>query len=411
MDAIDLGPISVDVGAARVMRHGVDLHLRPRAFQAFRVLLLHRGEYVSYERMIAEAWEGVHVSKHTVDVTVAEVKKRLGECGRWITHRRKIGYRLELPRRDELVREGQHFERRSTREGFEKAITCFERSIAEDSGHVEAFQAISHCYLMLAVHGMRPPREMYDRFLKAHGQAEALAGRTLELRCDRAHTLHLFERRIKEAEAELLGVLEEAPTFRQALFCLALLRVTTEQLDAALEALGRLRELDPLFPSLDGIESFVHLCRRDQAAAVKASERAVELYPYLPLSRTFHAQALLDAGRSQEALTQVRFARAHAPDLPWLLPLEGAYLAWAGRPREARAVVGEVTERRKLDYVDAYFVAVLLEAVGLRDEAFSELSRAIEENSCGVYTMTVDPKMDPFRNDPRFTQLYRKAFP
>jgi len=33
--------------------------------------------------MIAEAWDGTFVSKHTVDVTVGEVKKALQEFGLW----------------------------------------------------------------------------------------------------------------------------------------------------------------------------------------------------------------------------------------------------------------------------------------------------------------------------------------
>ena len=69
--------------------------------------------------MIAEAWKGTHVSKHTVDVTVGEVKKTLGEYGRWITHRPKAGYRLEVPTSEELVRKGWHFFNRRTREGAE----------------------------------------------------------------------------------------------------------------------------------------------------------------------------------------------------------------------------------------------------------------------------------------------------
>ena len=46
---------------------------------ALEVLLRNTGRPVSYEQMIAEAWKGTHVSKHTVDVTVGEVKKTLGE--------------------------------------------------------------------------------------------------------------------------------------------------------------------------------------------------------------------------------------------------------------------------------------------------------------------------------------------
>jgi DNA-binding winged helix-turn-helix (wHTH) protein len=46
--------------------------------------------------MIREAWDGISVSRNTVAVTIAEVKKVLQEYGSWIRCRPKLGYRLEV---------------------------------------------------------------------------------------------------------------------------------------------------------------------------------------------------------------------------------------------------------------------------------------------------------------------------
>ena len=92
-----------------------------------RVLLQHVGRPIGYDQMIAEAWHGTFVSRHTVDVTVGEVKKVLGEYGRWIVHRAKVGYSLEVPTSDELVRKGWHFASRRTKEGAERAMSVSSR--------------------------------------------------------------------------------------------------------------------------------------------------------------------------------------------------------------------------------------------------------------------------------------------
>ena len=55
--------------------------------------------------MIREAWDGISVSRNTVAVTVAEVKKVLQEYGPWIRCRPKLGYRLEIPRGEESDQE------------------------------------------------------------------------------------------------------------------------------------------------------------------------------------------------------------------------------------------------------------------------------------------------------------------
>ena len=81
---------------------------------------------------------------------------------------------------------------------------------------------------MLAVFGMRPPTEVYPKFLEAHERAVALGGLRPELRCNRAHGLHLFEHRFAEAEAELLRTLEEKPSLGDAYVRAALLYVTLE---------------------------------------------------------------------------------------------------------------------------------------------------------------------------------------
>jgi hypothetical protein len=69
----------------------------------------------------------------------------------------------------------------------------------------------------------------------------------------------------------------------------------------------------------------------------------------------------------------------------------------------------EALERARVsEYVDAYFLAPLLNALGQRDRAFRELERAIEENSAGLYMLDVDPNLDPLRRDPRFLRLRNK---
>jgi DNA-binding winged helix-turn-helix (wHTH) protein len=121
MTDLPFGPFTLEPAASRLLRDGVEVRLRPQAFQALKVRLDHRGRSVGYEQMIAEAWKGTFVSRHTVDVTVGEVRKTLGEYASWITHRPKVGYCLEVPTSDALVRKGWHFWDRRTRQGFDSS--------------------------------------------------------------------------------------------------------------------------------------------------------------------------------------------------------------------------------------------------------------------------------------------------
>ena len=88
--------------------------------------------------------------------------------------------------------------------------------------------------------------------------------------------------------------------------------------------------------------------------------------------------------------------------------LEARCLALHGRADEARQILAELMQRRGSGYVDAYHLALLLEALGDHEAAFHELQLAVEENSASLIFLGVDPKLDPLRGDSRFRAITRK---
>ena len=94
-------------------------------------------------------------------------------------------------------------------------------------------------------------------------------------------------------------------------------------------------------------------------AALAAARDALELHPYLPLSRALYAQALEFSGDTEEALKQYRMATVICPDLPWLRALEALCLVNSGRHTEALEILQELETLRATEYVDGYFQALL----------------------------------------------------
>lgn len=407
-EQFEFGPFLLDIPGSQLLREGVPVKLRPQTFNVLRALVHNTGQWVSCEKLIREAWEGNHVSRHTVSVTVAELKNALQEYGSWIASRPKIGYRLESPRSDELIKMGWHFWNRRTREGFERALECFEKAARENDSDPRAFEGIAISWLMPATYGMRAPREVYPEFLRAYNRAVALGGLTPELRATHGHALHMFERKLPEAEAELLESLRENPKSAGTYVRLAILYATMRRLDDALNAVNQALDADPLWPMGPATEVIIRFCRREFDAAARCVKKALELQPYLLLGRAFCAQALEYAGQTEEALEQYRFARFVYPDVPWLAALEATCLARNKRQPEARRILEELQQIRKTRYVDAYYMALLMEALGRRADALAELERAVEENSAALYILDVDPQMDSLRGEKRFSQLQFK---
>jgi DNA-binding winged helix-turn-helix (wHTH) protein/tetratricopeptide (TPR) repeat protein len=399
------GPFSLSTDASTLTRDGVEVPLRPRALHALRVLLNHIGTFVDRDAMMAEAWEGTHVTRHTIDVTVAEVRQRLGEYGRWIVSRQRYGYALIVPSSEPLVRQGWHFWNQRTRTGCERAIECFQRAIAGCPSDFRAFEGLSASCLALAIFGMRCPVDLYPRFLEAHERAVALSGLRPELRCNRAFGLCVFEHRPAASEAEFLRVLKEKPSLASTYVRLGMLYGSLGRFDEALEIVGRGKQVDPLLPTVAAAEVLIHCWRRDFDTATALGRQAVELHPYLQVVRVNYAQALQVTGRIGEAQTQYHIASIISPDVPWLRALEGTCQAMLGRHGEAGATLKSLEVLRRSEYVDAYYMAVLRSALGQPHEAVAELKRARAENSAWLYTMDVDPMLDALRTEPGFRRL------
>jgi DNA-binding winged helix-turn-helix (wHTH) protein len=410
MEQVVFGPFSVDMAGHRLRKGTTEVQLRPQAFRALSVLIQNNGRYVHHEQMIREAWGGISVSPNTVAVTIAEVKKVLQECGSWIRCRPKLGYRLEVPGAEDLIKKGWHHWERRTREGVEKALACFEQAAQEDSGDFRAFEGISLCYLIFCTYSMRPPRDMYPKFLEAHQHAVALGGLTTALRSNRGHALHICERNLEDAETDLLQALHEEPKLGTIYVRLAILYATMGDLDAALEMVIQGRGADPLCPVLLSTETFLRLCRHEFDAAAACGKSSIDLHPYQHIGRVHYAEALERTGRVDEALAEMRLACVMLPDLPWLRALEAICQARHGRRNEALPTLDQLQRLREREYVDAYFVALLLDALGRRDDAFAELERARFENSAALFLLNVDMRCEGLRRDPRFRQLRRRVF-
>jgi DNA-binding winged helix-turn-helix (wHTH) protein len=407
---IAFGPFCLDTEAPRLLRDGRELELRPQALHALQALVQSSGRCVDYEEMIGEAWHGISVSRHTVAVTVGEVKKALKEYGGWISYHPKFGYRLDVPQSEDLIRNGWHYWQRHTREGFDKAMCCFERAAQESNADFRAFEGISRCYLMLGTFAMRQPAEMYAKFLDAHRRAVELSGLTPELRADRAQGLHVFELRFAESESELLQALRENPRTTGVHIRLAVLYATMKRFDEALEVLTRAYAIDGLWPILPAAEILVRCCRGEFDTAVACGKKALDLHPYFALGRSHYGQALEFSGRFEEALVQYRLACVMSPDLPRLRAEEARCLARCGRTAEAAVILRELEELGRTEYVDGYLMAFLYDAMDRQDDAFEELERAGAESSPHLFMMDVDPRMEGLRANPRFTRLRNRFF-
>jgi tetratricopeptide (TPR) repeat protein len=174
--------------------------------------------------------------------------------------------------------------------------------------------------------------------------------------------------------------------------------------DEALEELRQAETVDALLPVLAFAKPRLLLYCREIDAATACAKHAIGLHPNSPLTHINYGD-ILDFAGDAAALTQYRIASTIAPDVPWVRANEARCLARNGRLEEAFDILAQLQQNRNTDYVDAYHMAFLLEALGKRDEAFQELERAYAERSPALVWLNLDTKSDALRNDARFAAL------
>jgi tetratricopeptide (TPR) repeat protein len=399
----------VDLSTARVFRDGHEVSLRPQVFRVLQFLIQNPGRLIDYGEMLREAWGGARVSKHTVAVTVNELKAALREYGSWISIRTGYGYCLEIPESEHFMRVGQHFRTQSTRSGLYNALRCYEQVTTLEGANSRAWEELANLHLDIGFLAVRPPRDVHKSFLQAYHRAVTLQGLTPALQLGRALSLYLFEGKLTEAEAELVRIREAMPRLAETHVHLSVLYYMRGRTAEALEELQKAEMVDALLPRLAFAKPRLLLYCREVDAAGACAKQAVALHPNSPFTHINYGDVLDFAGEPS-ALIQNRIASIIAPDVPWARAVEARCLARHGRSSEAFDVLTHLQQNRNTEYVDAYHMAFLLEALGKRDEAFQELERAYLEKSPSLAWLDLDTKSDPLRSDPRFAALRDRIF-
>ncbi len=97
-DPYRFGDVEVRFREARVLRHGCPVHLTYQMFELLRVFVEHRGEALTRDEILDQAWgQDATPAERTVDVHVAWLRQRLEEnpkVPRYLQTVRGIGYRF-----------------------------------------------------------------------------------------------------------------------------------------------------------------------------------------------------------------------------------------------------------------------------------------------------------------------------
>lgn len=300
---------------------------------------------------------------------------------------------------------GRHRWHEFDADGYLAAVEHFRRALAEDPGYAAAHAALADAYNLLAFAGELGHA---DAFARARAAAEAALA--IDERLAEAHNALAFAELYGEwdlagARAGFERAIELAPGYAMAYHWYAGALAAAGDHDAAIAAMERSLELDPVSLSVLSDLAWYYIYADLYEEAVEICRRTLERSPGYGWAKSGLIQALRELGRTEEART---------------LALE----VFAGRDERVVAALGladpaaalESATRAALelrlagspDPAEALDVARQYATLGEPDAAFGWLERAFEFRDPWLVFLEVDPQLDPLHGDPRFTDLSRR---
>ena len=312
------------------------------------------------------------------------------------------------PKAHELYLKGRFHLFKMTESGIQTGIGYFERAIEENPRYAPAYVGLAHAYRMFGLSLERPPGEVGSKSKTAALQAVAIDESLAEAHAVLAFTTFWYEWEWEGAERHFKRALELGPDSADAGWMYAHLRSTLLRHDEALAMVARARALDPLSSLIHAMEGqfLVHAGRT--ADAVPRLKEAIELDPRSRVAHLFAAKAYIEQGLFEEGLREAQISHDLFPTNSSGLANAAYAYALAGRPSEAIRILDALLELAAKQYVPAFNIAMIYNALAQTGDAITWLERGMEQRAPYMTFLASDPKWKNLRDEPRYLALLRR---
>lgn len=305
----------------------------------------------------------------------------------------------------QLYLKGRYLWAKRTAESLGKAIEYFSQAIEKDPGFALAYSGLADAYVV-------PANRMAPR--DAMPKAKAAAMRALEIddTLAEAHTslgrvLQVYEWNWKEAEKEFKRAIELNPLYAVAHQWYGAYFERIGNSDGSISERKLALELDPLSVSANFELGLAFFFARDHDKAIEQFQKALELDQNFWPALQYLPVAFSQKGMYDEAIAKIQASPENAALSETGAP--GYVYAVAGRTKEARTMIEELKRRRgQQQYISPVSLAFTYIGLGEKDEAMAWLEEGYKERAFQMQMLTVDPRWDSLRADPRFVDLVRR---
>jgi TolB-like protein/DNA-binding winged helix-turn-helix (wHTH) protein len=284
------------------------------------------------------------------------------------------------------------------------AIGHFKHAIEIDPAYAMAYAGLAVAYIQLGtpIWGHHSPKETLLDAKEAASKALDLDPSLPEGHFALALALQ-YDWNWSEAEKEFKLALKLNPNYADAHLEYGRFVQALGRNDEALREMNYAMELNPFDIRTKITVAWVTWASRQYHLALKQFESSGDDFGVI--------QAYRQKEMYPEALAAwERWKLDHPAQIrnPYLLAVRASIYGLQGRKQEAEALIDEMKEAARHQYVSGCFFAEAYVGLGQKDEAITWLERAYEEHDQSMVYIASYPGLDPLRSEPRFRALLRR---
>ena len=301
---------------------------------------------------------------------------------------------------------GLHYWNMVADTGAEQAVEYLQRATQLDPASAAAHAALARARVLRAEYYNASPRTMLEAARVSAKRALDLDPTFFEAHLALGEVQRMLEWDWRGAETSYAKAIALNPSHAGPHRVYGLLLSALSRSAEAIRESERACDMDPfcVVSNASGA-AWVRFVAGDYDAAIARAREGVELEPdYLPAHRIL-AASYLQAGRQNEAISELEDALANAGDDPMTIAALAHANAVTGQQRPALALIKKLTEGAQTRYTPSYHLALAYAGLGDADAALTSLEQAVVDRDPAVINVAVDPRLEPMRSDPGMIRL------
>jgi tetratricopeptide (TPR) repeat protein len=309
----------------------------------------------------------------------------------------------------DLYLRGQNFANQRTPPTTQRAIEYFHRATALDPDYALAWSGLSMAYAASPINSDAAALDALPPAWDAARQAVRADPDLAEAQYALGYLNWAFEWDWRVAAAAFRRAIDLDSQYAAAHLTLGRALSQMGRHSEAEPLMRRARELEPLDAMAHALSSQVAFQARDYRRADEYAGLAIALDREFWIGHMMRAQAYEQLGRNDLALEAATIGARFSGNHSKTLSLRGYLLAKMGRTNEAGEVLTAMEAASRHRYISPFTLALVHAGLGERDAVFEQLDRAYAARDVHLMFLTVDPKWDSYRRDPRFIALLERC--